>query len=226
MKSNEFTPTLDELRGFVRKQITSDLRKSIYRWLVACPDPTLPSILFNLQLEWEQIQKDDKLSCEWRELGAFFLHLWESEAATLDSFAPEPRAKQSLQYAGFRSGFEGVRLWRHDDGSKIVAARTFDVDVVVPARRRRAFALWTSDAEGPEKFFDSGMSGSLLPFEYERSDGRVTFWYVAADDPATLGVVPTTARLFLEWVRRIHQEPNCTIRAVRLTSRALSDLYE
>ncbi|RVU46674.1 hypothetical protein EA187_05930 [Lujinxingia sediminis] len=226
MATDAFTPTLDQLRGFVRKQVPADMRKSMYRWLVSCPDPALPTVIANLQFEWEQVQQDQRLPTDLRAVSEFFLRLWESEDASFDVFKREARPVQTLQYASDPKGFEGIHLWRRDDGSQIVDARIFEVDVEVPTCRGGHFTFVSTDADGLKKFDSGRSSNQPRPYKFERSDGRATFWYVAANDASVLGIAPTTPSHFLDWVRRIHGETGAIVSAVRLTSRVLSDLYD
>lgn len=224
-------PSLDELREFVRQSLPAEQRRDIYRWLVACSDPDLSTILFNLQLEWEQVQADQSLSQEKQELGALFLSLWEQNCASFDDFLPRPIARQTFQYASpLEQKREGITITRRGEEAPIGESCLFDVVIKCAEQRPHAFAVWTGDLDEqePELFFDSHQNPSELPsFEFKRKDRRVTFWFVAADDRAKLGPrPPRTSRDFVRWLLGVQERQNTYIQAIRLTHRALTDLYE
>lgn len=229
-------PDIETLRAFVRGELPDTEKSRIYRWLVRCPDPALPSVLFNLHFEWEQEKADVLLAKEARDLSIFFLTLWEKQSARFDAIRPMSRQQSRLKYADAeQEPPEGIALTRLDDGSEIVDKREFRVEAFASSSRRRAVGLWTSDDENqpPECFFEKSLGAAHArcifddgPFLYERSDGRITFWFVAADESATVGTVPTSPDLILDWLRRLQGRDDCIISALRLTPRALTDLYE
>jgi hypothetical protein len=231
-------PDIDTLRAFVRDELDEASTDDVYHWMVRCTDPRLPNLMESLQIEWEQEQADAELSEPGQRVGEHFLSLWREGKGRVDAAHRISETESTFEYAFRREDEgrpeEGLELVEYDDQRPDY--RKMGIRLVVGAPRRRVVGVLWTDREDPELFWDETFSpetgveyvdeNEFPPYRFDHQDGRVTFWYVAADTPDVLDPLPESSESFADWLNTSVTSDSIVVRAARLTSRYLSDLYE
>lgn len=225
MSALTLPPDVDTLRRLVRGELKRDERIQVDMWLGRCVDPSMPVVLENLILEWEQERADASLPAGLAALSRHFARVVELGRAVIDFVLPPvTEAAAALLSPPLRAQGEGLELNTTTDGRGIAIVANLRPDVarlVVVATNDRGDLHVLHD----EVIIPGGSARVPLHADYsvDPDEGRVTFWMIASAASVTFPPVPSAPEELTEWLKSVEQDASTRVCAHRITGAALSD---
>jgi hypothetical protein len=169
---------IDMLRRWVRNELAPAERREVGRWMLRCPDPALPEVLYGLVREHEEELADLSLR-ERAPARSFVIDLWrrllDGGHATIEALRPPAVAGGPV--LGPAATANGI-AFREVQGEVVV-------DLLIAEMDRRVAVLATSDLGDEHLLLEpaelaAGRYADVARWTPDPAEGRVTLWLVLA----------------------------------------------